>query len=88
MTITEVTEMIFCKLTGKSITSIKAYDYHYSMYDETCKHCNFCTKEKDDVPVGKKGVLMRNETKDEIMAWGIASVIIYFIFRVIVMGGN
>lgn len=54
MTITEVNEMVFCKLIGKSVASIKAYDHHYSMYDEVCGHCNLCTKEKDDIPVVKK----------------------------------
>ena len=55
MTNLGVNDMVFCKLIGKSVTSIKAYDYHYSVYESVCSHCNLCTKEKEDKPVIKRG---------------------------------
>ena len=50
-----VNDMVFCKLLRKSVASIKAYDYHYSVYDSVCNHCNLCTKEKEDKPTIKRG---------------------------------
>lgn len=37
--------MVFCKVYGGNVSTVKAYDSTYSVYDAVCKACNKCTKD-------------------------------------------